>query len=166
MEAAFTVGDRAVYPIHGVAEVIAMENRSIGGHSLRVYILKVLENGSTIVVPMANAHSVGLRRIISQKEVDEVFAILRDRDVVHNDQTWNRRQREYMDKLRTGSLFETAEVFRDLSLLGECKQLSFSERRLLGTAKNLLVQELAIARGASQTEVADELDSMFEEVAA
>jgi CarD family transcriptional regulator len=166
MEAAFEIGDKAVYPVHGVTEVVGLEHRDVGGHPLTVYILKVLENGSTIVVPTGKAQTVGLRQLISDDEVTEVLAVLRCKDVGRNDQTWNRRQREYMDKLKTGSVFEIAEVFRDLSLLGVDKQLSFSERRLLDTAKNLLVQELALARGISEAEITDEIDSIFDNAAA
>jgi CarD family transcriptional regulator len=161
MEAAFAIGDKAVYPVHGVTEVVGLEHRDVGGHPLTVYILKVLENSSTIVVPTGKAQAVGLRQIISPDEVEEVLAVLRCKDVDRNDQTWNRRQREYMDKLKTGSVFEIAEVFRDLTLLGLDKQLSFSERRLLDTAKSLLVQELALARGTPQAEMAHEINSIF-----
>lgn len=166
MDAAFAVGDKAVYPVHGVAEIVALEHRDIGGRPLPVYILEVLDNGSKIVVPIANAHAVGLRQIISDDEVAEIFALLRNKETVGNEQTWNRRQREYMDKLKSGSAFEVAEVFRDLSVLGERKQLSFSERRLLDTAKNLLVQEIALVRDTSTIEVVRELDSLFGRAAA
>jgi CarD family transcriptional regulator len=166
MEAAFGIGDKAVYPVHGVTEVVGLEHRDVGGHPLTVYILKVLENGSTIVVPTGKAQAIGLRQIISCDEVEEVFTVLRCKEVDRNDQTWNRRQREYMDKLKTGSVFEIAEVFRDLTLLGHDKQLSFSERRLLDTAKNLLVQELALARGTSQAEMAHVINSIFTNAAA
>ncbi len=166
METAFAVGDKAVYPVHGVTEVVALEDRDIGGCAISVYILRVLENDSKIVVPTAKARTVGLREVISGDEADEVFALLRIRDVVHNELTWNRRQREYMDKIKTGSLFEIAEVLRDLRLLSADKQLSFSERRMLDTAKNLLVQEIALARGTSAVQVAEEIDGIFTKAAA
>lgn len=166
MEAAFEIGDKAVYPVHGVTEVVGVEHRDVGGYPLTVYILKVLENGSKIVVPTGKAKAVGLRQLITDDEVNEVFDVLRSKDVIPNEQTWNRRQREYMDKLKTGSVFEIAEVYRDLSLLGVDKQLSFSERRLLDTAKSLLVQELSLARGTSESEIVHEIDAIFANAAA
>jgi CarD family transcriptional regulator len=166
MEAAFGIGDKAVYPVHGVTEVIALERRDIGGSSVPVYILKVLESGSTIVVPTANAKAVGLRQIVTDAEIEEVFSLLGERPDVRNDQTWNRRQREYMDKLKTGSVFEIAEVLRDLSCLGVDKPLSFSERRLLDTAKNLLVQEIALARDRPASQIAIEIDTILDRPAA
>lgn len=166
MRAAFTIGDKAIYPVHGVTEVLALERRTVGGNPLEFYILKVLETGSTIMVPTGNADAVGLRELITPDEVDEVYEILRSTTVVRNDQTWNRRQREYMDKIKTGSVFEIAEVLRDLCLLRNDKELSFSERRMLDTARTLLVQELALARGATREEIEHEIDSIFERHAA
>jgi CarD family transcriptional regulator len=166
MRAAFAVGDKAVYPIHGITEVVALENRDIGGNAVPVYVLHVVENGSTIMVPQAKAEAVGLRYVISNDQSEEVLALLRTHDVVRSEQSWNRRKREYSEKLRTGSIYEIAEVMRDLTLLGYNKTLSFSERRMLETAKNLLVQEMALARGISIDEVKLEIDAIFEDAAA
>lgn len=161
MQSAFTVGDTAVYPVHGITKVVGLEQRDIAGTAIPVYILEVVDNGSKIMVPTAKAQAVGLRDVVSLQEIDEVLSLLRTHDVVRNDQSWNRRKREYTDKLKTGSIFEIAEVTRDLSLLGASKQLSFSERRMLDTAKNLLVQEMALAKGISTDEVSAEIDSIF-----
>jgi CarD family transcriptional regulator, regulator of rRNA transcription len=155
----FSVGDKAVYPVHGVAEVVAVEDRNIGGRATSVYILKILETGLKIMVPTANAEAVGLRVVICSREVEEVFDILRSREAPRDTQTWNRRHREYMDKIKTGSVFEIAEVLRDLFRLRESKELSFGERRMMEMAKNLLVRELAIARRSPEKETASDVDS-------
>jgi CarD family transcriptional regulator len=155
----FTVGDKAVYPVHGVAEVVAVEDRNIGGRATAVYILKILETGLKIMVPTANAEAVGLREVVSTREVGEVFDILRSREVARDTQTWNRRHREYMDKIKTGSVFEIAEVLRDLVRLRESKDLSFGERRMMEMAKNLLVRELAIAKRSSEKDTSVEVDA-------
>ena len=157
----FSIGDMAVYPVHGLAKVVAMEDHDVGGHPLSVYILKVVDNGSRIMVPTTKANDVGLREPISKDEVPEVYEILRSRDVVQNDQAWNRRQREYMDKIKTGSIFEIAEVLRDLRLLGEGKTLSFSERRMADTAMGLVAQEIAVARDSTKAEIVQEIDAIF-----
>ncbi len=162
----FAVGDRAVYPVHGVAEVVALESRDIGGQSTHVYILKILETGLTIMVPKVNADTVGLRTVISNDEVSEVYSTLRSKEVARDTQTWNRRYREYMEKIKTGSAYEIAEVVRDLCLLRKNKDLSFGERRMLETARNLLVREIAVAKNTEEGEVSDEIDSIFKAAAA
>jgi CarD family transcriptional regulator len=162
----FAIGEKAVYPVHGVAEVVAMENRDIGGANTAVYILKILETGLKIMVPTANAATVGLRELIGAKQVKEVYAILKSRDVPRDTQTWNRRYREYMEKIKTGSIFEIAEVLRDLCVLRTTKDLSFGERRMLENARMLLVKEIACAKGTPEAKVAEEIDAMFSKAAA
>ncbi|MBI3541027.1 MAG: CarD family transcriptional regulator [Deltaproteobacteria bacterium] len=157
----FKPGDKAVYPAHGVGEVKAIETREISGNKQTFYILKIMDNGMTIMVPTQNVKSVGLREIIGEDQVDEVYAILQERDISVDNQTWNRRYREYMDKIKTGSVYEIAEVLRDLSLLKFEKELSFGERKMLDTARSLLVKELSIAQGLSEDDVLKEIKKIF-----
>jgi len=157
----FEVGDKAVYPVHGVAEVVALERRTIDGRQASVYVLKIIESGLKILVPTANVGTVGLREVISLKEVKEVYSILKSKEVARDTQTWNRRYREYMEKIKTGSVFEIAEVLRDLSLLRNCKDLSFGERRMLETARGLLVREIAVAKQTTEYHIEVEIDQIF-----
>lgn len=157
----FKPGDMAVYPAHGVGEVKAIETREISGNRQTFYILRILENGMTIMVPTKNVKSVGLREIIDEDQVDEVYAILKERDITIDNQTWNRRYREYMDKIKSGSVYEIAEVLRDLSLLKFEKELSFGERKMLDTARSLLIKELSIAQGISEEEVLKAIQKLF-----
>ena len=157
----FKVGDKAVYPAHGVAEVVAIERKEISGHEMTFYVLKILDNGMKVMIPTSNVKAVGMREIISSTEADEVFKILRKKEKVVESTTWNRRYREYMEKIKTGSLVEIASVLRDLCILRSDKELSFGERKMLDTARNLLVQELALAKGQDEAAVADELDALF-----
>lgn len=166
MQLRFQVGDKAYYPVHGIAEVVGLEKREIGARSTHVYILKIAESGLKIIVPTDNADAVGLRAIMSVADVREVFSILRSTEVTTDHQTWNRRQREYMDKIKTGSAYEIAEVLRDLYLLRRHKDLSFGERRMLETARGLLVREIAIARKEAEGQVEAEIESIFQEKAA
>ena len=166
MKQAFAVGDKAVYPVHGVAEVVGLESRDIGGNKTNVYILKVIETGMRIIVPTTNAGSVGLRDHITSKQVKEVYEILKARDIPRDTQTWNRRYREYMEKIKTGSVFEIAEVMRDLSVLRVTKELSFGERKMLDNARGLLLKELALAKNVSEDKIAEEIDSIFAQAAA
>ncbi|MBU4485276.1 CarD family transcriptional regulator [bacterium] len=157
----FKVGDKAVYPAHGVGTISSIEKREIAGDHQKYYIMKFLDSGMTIMVPTGNVRHVGLREVIDPNEVDIVYDILRERDIVIDNQTWNRRYREYMDKIKTGSIYEVAEVLRDLSLLRFEKELSFGERKMLDTARNLIIKELAVAQDFSENEVADEIDQIF-----
>lgn len=157
----FDVGQLAVYPAHGVGLIEAVEEKDIGGAGQTFYILRILENDMIIMIPTTNAESVGLRHVIGEKDVIEVFSILRDHDVTIETQTWNRRYRDYMKKIKTGSVFEVAQVLRDLYLLKTDKELSFGERKMLDTAQNLLVKEISIARHTTEEDVAAELENIF-----
>ena len=155
------IGDKAVYPAQGVAEVIGVDNKEINGMILAFYVLKVMDTEMQILVPKDKADQVGLRPVATSEEVEEVFDILREQDVHIDKQTWNRRYRGFMEKIKTGSLFEVAEVFRDLYRLKSTKTLSFGERRMLDTAKNLIVKELSVAQDWTIQKVENELEKAF-----
>lgn len=142
---AFKVGDMAVYPGHGVGVIEGVETRDIAGTRQTFYVLKILENGMTIMVPTANADAIGMRDVIPSEEVDDIYEVLQERDIPLDKQTWNRRYREYMAKIKTGSPYEVARVLRDLYILKGDKNLSFGERKMFDTAKGLLVKELAVS---------------------
>ena len=162
MRESFKVGDKAVYPAHGVGEVTAIENRSIGGMEQTFYILRILENGMKIMVPTNNVRQVGLREVISKSKVEKVFKILKQKSLSVDTTTWNRRYREYMEKIKTCSVFEVAEVLRDLYLLKCDKDLSFCELKLLDTARGLLVRELAVAKGCGEEDIEAEFKRIFD----
>ncbi len=157
----FEIGDKAVYPGHGVGIIEAIENKQILGKKQTFYILRILDNGMTIMIPQDHVETVRLRGVIRKIEVPKVLHILKDRDVTIDNQTWNRRYREYMEKINTGSIYEIAEVLRDLHLLKAEKELSFGERKIMDTAKNLLVKELAIARDVRESDVLREIKMIF-----
>jgi CarD family transcriptional regulator len=157
----FAIGDKAVYPSQGVAEVVGIEKKEVYGKIQSFYVLQGLETGLRILVPTDKADQVGLRRIAGRAEIAEVMEILRDKEIHIDRQTWNRRYRGFMEKIKSGSLFEVAEVFRDLYRLKGMKPLSFGERRMLDTARGLVVQELSVARSADTRKVEQELDLIF-----
>jgi len=159
----FKVGDVAVYPAHGVGKIDSIEEREIAGNKHRFYIMKIMDSGMTIMVPTGNVRNVGLREVINPSEVDIVYEIMRERDISINEQTWNRRYREYMDKIKTGSIYEIAEVLRDLMLMRYEKELSFGERKMLDTARTLIVKELAIAQDMEEEEIDDDIDRIFQD---
>lgn len=157
----FKIGEMAVYPAHGVGVIEAIESRDISGNKQDYYIMRLLSNGMTIMIPTDNAQSVGLREVIPFKEISKVYKILKDRDVEIDNQAWNRRYREYMEKIKTGSVFEIATVLRDLYLLKSEKDLSFGERRMLDTARSLLIKELSIAKKSPEEHIEKDLRSIF-----
>ena len=157
----FDVGDMAVYPAHGVGVIKSIESRQVGDVEQSFYVMKILDNNMVIMIPTATSNNVGLRNIISSEEVDKVFFILKEKDVAIGSQTWNRRYREYMEKIKTGSVFEVAAVLRDLYLLQEGKELSYGERKMMDTAKNLLIKEVSIANDIDELQVEKDIEGIF-----
>lgn len=158
----FEVGDLTVYPAHGVGRIESIETREISGDKQDYYIMKILDNNMIIMIPVDNVSSVGLRDIIDAGEVPKVYDIMKKRDIPADNQTWNRRYREYMEKIKTGSLYEVAEVLRDLYLLKVEKELSFGERKMLDTAKSLLLRELSIAKKTDERDIMSDIKTIFD----
>jgi len=149
----FNIGDVVVYPAHGVSEVESIEKREISGNSISFFILKVLDIQMTVMVPVTNVDNVGIRQLIDDEGIEKVLEILNQRSVPIDNQTWNRRYREYMEKIKSGSAFEIAEVLRDLNILKRGKELSFGERKMYDTAKTLLVNEISTSKKTDKKEV-------------
>jgi len=157
----FSIGDLAVYPAHGVGVIEKIESQEISGCCQDFYVMRILENDMKIMIPTKNVDNVGLREIIEKSEVPKLYSILKKRDISVDNQTWNRRYREYMEKIKTGSVYEVAEVYRDLLMLKTEKELSFGERKMLDTARSLLVKEISLARKVEETLVEKDLDKIF-----
>jgi len=157
----FKVGDLAVYPAHGVGVIERVESREVSGSSQDFYVMRILENDMIIMIPIKNVNNVGLREIIGRKEVPKLYSILRKRDVMIENQTWNRRYREYMEKIKTGSVYEVAEVYRDLLMLKTEKDLSFGERKMLDTARTLLSRRISLAKKVAEAQIERDLEKIF-----
>ena len=159
----FKVGDLAVYPAHGVGRINSIETKIVNGETHDFYMMKILENEMIIMIPTWNVEQVGLRDIIDEEEISKVYEVMKKRqESPMETQTWNRRYRDYMEKIKTGSLYDVAEVFRDLSLLKLTKDLSFGERKLYDTAQTLLVIELSTARDTDEKTIISEIELLFE----
>jgi CarD family transcriptional regulator len=157
----FRVGDNAVYPNYGVGTVSAIETKEFGGARQSFYVIKFLDTGMKIMIPTDNAEEKGLRKIISSEEADKVIGILKEEKLKVDHQTWNRRYREYMEKIKTGSVYEIAEVLRDLHLLKVDKELSFGERKMLDKARSLLLRELSLAKSKEELRGQTDVASIF-----
>lgn len=158
----FEIGERAVYPAYGVGEIIRIDQKEIAGALVSFYVMQILDSEMTVMVPVAGVTNVGLRRLINPAQVNQVYEVFKDNKVVIDTTTWNRRQREYNEKIKTGSVFEIAEVMRDLYVLKEGKTLSFGERSMLDKARNLLVKELAISKDTPEEEVEQKIQKCFD----
>jgi CarD family transcriptional regulator len=157
----FKIGDLAVYPAHGVGKIESIETRNVAGKKQDFYIVRILDNDMKIMIPIPNAGAVGLRELIDSTDIPKVYDILKTREVSINGGTWNRRYRGYMEKIKTGSIYELAEVLRDLTVLKGDKELSFGERKMLDTARGLLLKELAIVCELSENELEEEIREML-----
>ncbi|MEN8256473.1 MAG: CarD family transcriptional regulator [Thermodesulfobacteriota bacterium] len=158
----FKKGDMAVYPAHGVGEIQAVETKTMAGLEQSFYVMKIVDTAMVVMIPCGSSDKVGLRAIVSSGEADKVFDILKQEDVEIVQQPWNQRYREYMEKIKSGSIFEIAGVLRDLFLLQRDKELSFGERKMVDTAKSLLVTEIAISHHAEEEEISEKIDKIFD----
>ena len=157
----FQVGQLAVYPAHGVGRIESVQEREVSGTPAQFYIMRLIDTDMIIMIPTTNARNIGLRDVIDNQAVGEIYEILRSRPARLNNQTWNRRYRDYMDKIKTGSPFRVAEVLRDLTLLKSEKDLSFGERKMLDTAKNLLIKELSLVNEKEEIEIEAQLQELL-----
>ncbi|RLA78056.1 MAG: CarD family transcriptional regulator [Deltaproteobacteria bacterium] len=155
----FEVGEFVVYPGHGVVTIEDIQTMEIGGKVQKVYVLRVLDTQMTIMVPVDNAQMVGMREIIDSSKIPEIYEFLKRKEKIgrNSHQPWNQRYRQYMERIKSGSIFEVAKVLKELHLLKSEKGLSFGEKKLLDTAQKLLVQELAVSKRVEEKEIRKEL---------
>jgi CarD family transcriptional regulator len=159
----FKVGDKAVVPALGVGVIKEIERLNLGATVLEVYVIKILDNGLTYKVPLDRVEQNGIREVMTIDVIDAVYVVLGDREKPADKQTWNRRYREYMNKIKTGIPLEVAAVLRDLAILRSEKTLSFGERKMYDQAHGLIVQEIAVARDVDEAVVKAEIEKIFDE---
>jgi CarD family transcriptional regulator len=138
----FEVGDKVIYPNHGLGIVERIEEKTIPGTTCGFYHLRIVANDTTVLVPLANVDGVGLRRAISDEEVERLFGLLGD-GRIDNHQNWKGRFKDNSDKMRSGSIYEVADVLKSLTFLAKSKSLSFREKRMLDRAKFLIISEVS-----------------------
>lgn len=152
----FQVGDKVVYPNHGVGIIEQVTSRTVGANVEKFYLLKIKASSLKVMIPFANAGNVGLRRVVRNGEVQKIMDFLGGNDVDSN-ADWKDRFKENSDKMRTGSLLETAGVLKSLLALHQVKPLSFREKKMLDRARYLLVSELALAKNVDEAAIEDQL---------
>jgi len=153
----FTIGDKVVYPNQGVGIVEQISSRNLTGESETFYLLKLQSSGLRVMVPMANVSNVGLRRVAKHREIGDVLEFLNGGSSTKSPADWKGRFKANSEKMRTGSLQQVAEVFKSLLVLSQGKALSFREKRMLERSWQLLVDEIAIARGIAKESVEAQL---------
>jgi CarD family transcriptional regulator len=138
----FEVGDKVIYPNHGLGIVTRIEEKTILGTTCGFYHLRIVANETTVLVPVSNVDGVGLRRAISDEEVERLFGLLGD-GKIDNHQNWKGRFKDNSDKMRSGSIYDVADVLKSLTFLAKSKSLSFREKRMLDRAKFLIISEVS-----------------------
>ncbi|HPA73786.1 MAG: transcriptional regulator [Spirochaetes bacterium] len=141
----FKLGDKVVYPMHGVGLIDAIEKKIVLGKKNEFYIINIINSGMKVMIPVDNAEKIGLRGVIGKKEVTKVMALLRKTGVETEDD-WKLRYQNNIDKVKSGSIYEVAEVARDLYRRGREKELSIMERKLYESAYQLVINEIALAK--------------------
>ncbi|MDR1085667.1 MAG: CarD family transcriptional regulator [Deltaproteobacteria bacterium] len=155
------VGDLVVYPAHGVGRVENIENQPVNGVDSSLVMLRILDNSMLITIPVRNLTEVGLRPLITKEEVISVYEQLKQPPIIAEASNWNRRHRHYLDKLKTGAIEDVCDVIRELMTMRGNKELSFGERKLLDTARSLLIKEISMVTSRKEERVGRELDSFF-----
>lgn len=150
----FQIGDKVVYPNHGVGVIEQISSRTVGANVERYYLLKIKASSLKVMIPFSNAGNVGLRRVVKNGEVQKIIDFLGSGDAGSNTD-WKDRFKENSDKMRAGTLFETAIVLKSLLVLHHAKPLSFREKKMLDRARYLLVSELAMSRNITEEEMED-----------
>lgn len=156
----FEEGDYLVCPGHGVGQLLSIESQEVAGQTIYCYHVKIINNGMMIMVPINGKENI--RPLVSNNEISDVFDLLNDHEINPSRSTWNRRYREYMAKINTGSLIEIADVLRNLLILRISKKLSFGEKKMVELCKELIVKEVALSTGDQEVEIRGEIDSIFQ----
>ena len=154
----FSIGDKIVYPMHGAGVIESIEEREILGDIRRYYVLHMPIGEMRVMIPISNVIDVGLRKVIDEDGVVRVLDILQEKDSPMST-NWNRRYRNNLEKIKSGNIYELAEVVRNLSLRDKEKGLSTGEKKMLDNARQILISELVLAKNSKE----DKIKNMLEE---
>ena len=157
----FQVGDKVIYPNHGLGIVTRIEEKTILGTTCGFFHLRIVANDTTVLVPVTNVDGVGLRRAISDDEVERLFSLLAD-GKIDNHQNWKGRFKDNSDKMRSGSIYDVADVLKSLTFLAKSKSLSFREKRMLDRAKFLIISEVSEVMRETPVAIEGRVDSALE----
>lgn len=154
----FNVGDKIVYPMHGAGIIEAIEEKEILGERKRYYVMKMPLGNMKVMIPINNVENIGIRDVIGQKDADKVFKSFETRSH-EQPSNWNKRYRENMEKIKSGDVFEVADVVKSLMLREKNRGLSTGERKMLHNAKQILISELVLAKNMKPSDVEEMINS-------
>ena len=156
----FNIGDKVVYPMHGAGLIETIEEKQILGETRAYYIIRIKHGNMQVMVPVKGAEAIGLRGVVDAGQLDPVYKVL-SADSTPMDENWNRRNRENMDKLKTGALPQVAEVIRNLVRVDRVKKLSTGEKKMLSNSKLILASEMVVSLGISEEEALNKIDNLI-----
>lgn len=156
----FNIGDKVVYPMHGAGIIEAIEEQEVLGEIRKYYIMRMPIGDMKVMIPINNTKGAGLRQVIDEDGVKKVLGILNDRST-NMSQNWNQRYRNNLEKIKSGNIYEVAEVVRNLMLRENEKGLSTGERKMLENARQILISELVLARGMEEKKIESMLEAVF-----
>ena len=156
----FNLGDKVVYPMHGAGVIETMESREILGEIKNYFVLRMPIGEMKLMIPVDNVNNIGLRNIVDKQTVEEVYKVLRQKAEI-SESNWNKRFRDNMAKMKTGDIFAVAEVVRDLTFRDREKGLSTGEKKMLVSAKQMLISEITLSTGMSSEEVQEYMEEII-----
>ncbi len=157
----FDIGDKVVYPVHGAGTIEAIEEREVLGEKQRYYVMRLSLGNLTVMIPTENIKSVGLREVIDINGVNKVYSILGEQDM-DPEINWNQRYKANMEKIKSGNIYEVAQVVKNLMFREKDKGLSTGEKKMLDTARQILISELVLAGDEDETEILSYIDNALE----
>ncbi len=157
----FNVGDKVVYPMHGAGIIEAIEEKEILGATKKYYVMRLPVGDMKVMIPIDSCTQVGLREIVCQEMVEQVFDVLQSHDQIEVSANWNRRYRDHLEKIKSGNILDVAEVVRNLTIRDRVKGLSTGERKMLESARQILISELILVKNSNHDEIASELEVIF-----
>jgi CarD family transcriptional regulator len=158
----FDIGDKVVYPMHGAGVIESIEEKEILGETQKYYVMRLPVGDMKVMVPMKNVETIGLRGVVDEGTVQEVLHLMRSQK--ESDTTnWNRRYRANLDKMKSGDIYEVADVVRSLMLRDDEKGLSTGERKMLDNAKQILISELVLVKGMKEEQAFELIDDIYTE---
>lgn len=156
----YNIGDRIVYPMHGAGIIESIEEKEILGRKQSYYVVRIPIGDMKVMIPTKNVKGIGIRDVISEQDADKVFSVLKSENSNSNN-NWNKRYRENLVKIKSGNIYEVADVVKSLMLREKKKGLSTGERKMLNSAKQILISELVLAKNMSAAEVEETINKFL-----
>lgn len=156
----YNIGDKIVYPMHGAGVIESIEEQEILGSKQSYYVVKIPVGDMKVLIPTKNVRDIGIREVISEQDADKVFTVLESRGANANS-NWNKRYRENMVKIKSGNIYEVADVVKSLMLREKEKGLSTGERKMLSSAKQILISELVLVKNMNPIEIEDIINKVL-----